>query len=216
MEEAKIRAIQKYLSHNGVKYYDVQAELIDHFATAVEKIERENPGIRFKTALLKAHRSFGGSRAFEKYIREAEKRVEKKTWKLVGQTLLKFLQWPYLMVTVAVAAAWHFVLEAFSESDTFWHITLFGFLGAYLLVILLNWYRLRNLQMFLPRTAVRRLSGILYFVCYLPHIPVASGGTLLVSFAWPYYTLLSLGLVAFYRVPTLAVRETRKLYPQMS
>ena len=97
MEAKKIEAIKNYLSHNGVEYLDVQAELIDHFATAVEKEENENPQIPFKEALIKAHRGFGGREGFRKYIEAAETRVTKKTFKMIGHTFAHFLSWPYLI-----------------------------------------------------------------------------------------------------------------------
>ncbi len=78
MKAEKIEVIRKYLQQNGVEYYDIQAELIDHFATSVENVQREKPGIGFVEALHLSHKKFGGQKGFMKYTEQARKDVQKK------------------------------------------------------------------------------------------------------------------------------------------
>lgn len=216
MEESKINAIRKYLSHNDVKYYDVQAELIDHFATAVENIEREYPEISFKEALHKAHRGFGGSEGFAKYLKSAEKAVEKKTLRLMGKTLVAMLKWPYFIFTLGVVICWSFILSNF-HSEIFTDITFFAFCGAYLLVLAINYFRLRKVSMFLPKRSNAVLGWILYFIFYLTWVSDLFGSfNLSTEFAIMYFSLLSINLVTFLRIPDLAIQETKKIYPRIA
>lgn len=215
MEQAKIRAIRRYLSKNGVKYYDVQAELIDHFATAVERIEREEPDIRFKVALLKAHRSFGGSRGFEKYLKQAEKDVSRKTWKLIGLVLIQFLKWPYIAITAGLFVAWYYILTyQLIKLDWLMGSLLLSFLG----LMLVNYLRLRKIEMFLPREANRALGWIFYALFWIPGQPLMWRGGEPINLLYPlvYFSLFTLVFIAFYRVPKMAVQETRQIYPQMA
>lgn len=214
MEAAKINAIKRYLSENGIQYYDVQAELIDHFATAVERAEKESPGIHFQEALHKAHRSFGGKEGFRKYIDEAQAVVQKKTNRMMAQTLLLFLKWPYFLFTIVVTLIWYFVIQNYpSALDG----VSAGFFISFLIVAVINHLRLRKVNMFLPRRTNKALGLILYFTVYIPgftffrNSETISPATLLL-----YFVFLSLSLVAFYRIPTLAIKETRKLYPQIA
>lgn len=215
MEAEKINAIRSYLSKNEVKYYDVQAELIDHFATAVERMERENPGIPFKEALLKAHRNFGGREGFRKYVLNAEAQVQKKIGQMIIRTLLQFLKWPYLAATAFILMVWHFALSLADLNSMY---CLIGFTLAYAAVLLRNYFKLRHLPFFLPKKTTWALTWIFYWLAYIPgYSGVLARGTLEYGYTFSliYFSFLSLTLIAFYRVPQLAIRETKKLYPRM-
>ncbi len=54
----EIQFIEEYLIKNGVKYWDVRLELLDHIVSAVED-RMENKGISFNEALLEVHAEFG-------------------------------------------------------------------------------------------------------------------------------------------------------------
>lgn len=213
MEQPKIRAIRRYLSQNGVKYYDVQAELIDHFATAVEKIERENLDIRFKVALLQAHRSFGGREGFRKYIQQAENDVRKKSWKLIGLSLLQFIKWPYLLITLSLFVSWHLVLTQLSiPQDQLWT----GLIFCFLLVLLINYLRLRKVDMFLPKRSNNALGLSFYFLAYLPGQPFIYSDGMGYTYSLIFFSFTSLLVLAYTQVPRYAIRETKKLYPKMA
>lgn len=215
MTPEKIRAIKRYLSTQGVKYYDVQAELIDHFATAVEEAERENPNIPFKHALIQAHRAFGGREGFRKYLDAAKKDVRKKTNRIILNLLLQFLHWPFLLITVLVIASWHFFFNNFQNIDPRTLYLLMMVIGVTIIGGLNN-YRLRNIPMFMPRHANITLGGILYFIIFLPsqHLLRIDNPShqLLVA----YFSLLTFLLISFARLPKLAIAETLKKYPQIA
>ncbi len=215
MENSKLNAIQTYLFNNGVEYYDVQAELIDHFATAVEKAEKENPNIPFKEALIKAHRAFGGREGFRKYIEAAETRVTKKTFALIGHTFVRFVSWPYLVITFSFAAMWYWLFQnLFIQPRYYFVLIMLAFIG----VVLRNTFTLRNSNFFLAKKTSRSLGWVAYLLLYLP-----GGNTILFSadtfspiFLTIYFTILTLALVAFWRIPHLATQEARKLYPEIA
>lgn len=215
MEEAKVKAIRRYLSINGVKYYDVQAELIDHFATAVEEMERQNPDIPFKVALIKAHRSFGGRKGFEDYLKQAQKEVDRKTYRLVGQTLLKFLKWPSLLLVAAMVMGWYLILSTVTTNASFIY---FSLMLLFLIVLLVNQIRLKNVKLFLPRRANLTLLCSYYFLLGIPVQVVAIPmGVETLDANWfniSYLSFVSACLVAFLRVPKLTVDETLRIYPK--
>lgn len=214
MEAAKIEIIQKYLSVNGVEYYDVQAELIDHFATTVEETQKQNPGLSFTDAMMKAHRNFGGKEGFRKYLEQAQTDVNKKIYKLLGKTLLRFVQWPYLVITAALALSWYLV---FTKWNVPTDILFVSMSTTFLLVMIWNVIRMRNVKMFLPKKAYKALGLVFYFVVYLPGVPlVFTPKTPSTVFNIIYFTLLSLMLVAFSKIPKLSIEETQKIYPQIS
>ncbi len=217
MSPEKIEAIKKYLSKNGVKYYDVQAELIDHFATAVEKAQREQPGIPFTSALLAAHRAFGGREGFHKYIEAAERKVQKKITYLVGKTLLGYLKWPYLLFTLTLLFSWRLGVEHLTDFTT----PVYGFMLVFVFVVLFLSWRVRKEHMLLPKRASESLGWVFYFSYYLlgtPYIFREPESLQAINpwFHTAVFTFFTLLPIACLQLPRLTVAETRKLYPEMS
>ncbi len=214
MDVEKIEAIKSYLSKNGVKFYDIQAELIDHFATAIEQQQRLNGTLTFTEALHHAHQNFGGKEGFRQFLAKAQKNVSIKTYRMVGQTLLSFLKPPYLLLTLSIGALWYmaFSFLSFRTDLVFGAITLL-FLG----VLLLNEIRLKKVAMYLPRKTTRALGWVLYLLVYIPgnHIWI-TGNVLSNTFGIIYFTFLTIALISFYQIPKLAIEETHKLYPQIA
>ena len=215
MTPEKICAIKRYLRTQGVKHYDVPAELIDHFATAVEEAERENPEIPFKHALIQAHRAFGGREGFRKYINAAKRDVRKKTNQLILNLLFQFLQWPFLILTILIIAGWHFFLNHFPNIDSRTLYFIMMVIGV-TIIAGVNSYRLRNVPMFMPRHANIILGGILYFIIFLPsqHLLRIDNPNHVLLVA--YFSLLTFSLISFARLPKLAMAETLKKYPQIA
>jgi len=69
--------IENYLIEQGVKYWDVRIELIDHIATELE----ENPKLKLTRTFL--IREFGTTISLDKLIHEKRKSLNKKYLKLV-------------------------------------------------------------------------------------------------------------------------------------
>jgi hypothetical protein len=216
MNDAELKAIRNYLSANGVAYYDVQAELIDHFATAVQEIRRKNPQIPFTDALLRAHRRFGGKNGFDKYIRQAYADAAGKTNRLILSSLLNFLKWPYFMFTAGLVAFWWWILSTVKINYSY---LILAFIVLYAAIILINEWRLRQVPMFLPRKSNRQLGWVTYLLIYLPNSPFlpwtngpAAPELWMISFA----VLASLTTFIFARIPAISIRETRNIYPQIA
>ncbi|MEX0967172.1 MAG: hypothetical protein WD077_08030 [Bacteroidia bacterium] len=211
MEPEKLEVIKKYLSFNDVKYYDVQAELIDHFASAVETMEKEHPELSFEESLFRAHRQFGGQQGFQVYIDNTEKNVRRKTLKLIGNALLSFLSWPYALFTFSLAAVWHFVLPLISNKEYY----VLGFYGAMIIVTATNHWRLRKVNIFLPKRACNIMTFIVYILIAGPMMLfLANQGNHYLSVV--IFAFSSLFLVVFIMLPKLTIEETRKLYPQIA
>lgn len=214
MEAQKIEAIKNYLSFYDAKYYDIQAELIDHFATAVEKYQKEDANLTFEEALLKAHRAFGGRKGIWKYIDGVERDVRQKTNRMMLTLLLQLIHWPYVILTALIVAVWHFFfLHVSVDQSLLYFIAMI--IGA-ALVWGINTYRLKDVKMYMPRQANRSLGLIFYLAIFLP-------GQHLIAFNEPhhilsviYFSLLSFIYISIGRLPHLAIAETLKKYPQIA
>ncbi|RZK42049.1 MAG: hypothetical protein EOO90_09045 [Pedobacter sp.] len=59
LDQNQIAEIKSLITRKGVKYLDVQMEIIDHTASAVEERLNANPDLSFEQALKQTHASFG-------------------------------------------------------------------------------------------------------------------------------------------------------------
>ena len=85
LSEDQIQSLFTFCEKHFVKYYDVQVELVDHLANAVELEMQKNSQLTFEKALEKVHQSFGVM-GFAPLVTEKQKQAEiqsrKLFWKL--------------------------------------------------------------------------------------------------------------------------------------
>ena len=214
MDQHHIRVIRRYLRLNGIKYEDVQHELIDHFAISVDKILQEKPETPFKHALLKALRNFGGRAELWKYRASAEERVKKKVNSMYVSLMLELLHWPYILLSTGLFITWYMVFHLFNP-DAFWTWMTLIWAGIPL-VLLLNYQQLKRVPLFAPRQVNKSMTGI-YLLMYFPGTFIIDkmeqpGHWLLAA----YLSFICFTLISFARIPRLAIKETLKNYPQIA
>ncbi len=59
LSEDHLTAIKNFISRKGIKYIDVQMEIIDHVASSIEEKMTADPNLPFEAALEQTHSSFG-------------------------------------------------------------------------------------------------------------------------------------------------------------
>lgn len=98
-----------------VEHYDVQVELVDHLANAIEDQWKANPNISFEDALEKEFKKFGVfgfTGLVEQKQNELHKYYNKKMWKEIVQ----FVSIPKIILTVCL----YFILYNFLKSFQPW------------------------------------------------------------------------------------------------
>jgi len=83
-----------------IAQYDLQVELVDHLATAIEEQWQENPEISFDTALSGTFKKFGIS-GFSKIKAQKQKELARKYNRLYWKFFLDFYRWPKILMTLA-------------------------------------------------------------------------------------------------------------------
>jgi hypothetical protein len=93
-----------------VPQYDLQVELVDHLATAIEEQWIKNPEISFDTALYGTFKQFGIS-GFSKIKAQKQKELARKYSRLLWKYFLEFYRWPKIVMTLALTLALFTVLK---------------------------------------------------------------------------------------------------------
>ena len=110
---AQIDQLYLFTRQHYVEWYDLQSELVDHLANAIETQWQENPKLTFDEALNKEFQKFGVF-GFVDVVEKRRKYLNRKYNKLVLNNLKLFFSIPTIMVTIALVAIF-FVLLSFLQ-----------------------------------------------------------------------------------------------------
>jgi len=90
----------EFCRRHYVYHYDLQVELVDHLASAIEKQWEIDSELTFENALLNSFRKFG-IHGFSKIKEQKQKELRKKYNRLLWKYLLEFFGWPKIVMTFA-------------------------------------------------------------------------------------------------------------------
>lgn len=102
LSEAQIEHLHEFCQKHYVPYYDVQVELVDHLASAIEGRWENEPNIGFEQALNDIYREFGVG-GFSKVRMEKEMHLMKKYQRMLWQYVGQFYKFPKIILTIALS-----------------------------------------------------------------------------------------------------------------
>ncbi len=94
----EIAELYKYCERKKVLYYDIQIEIVDHMATAIEEKRKANPDLPFKQALEEVHASFG-SFGLKEIVDSKTASISKQYSKIRRQLLRSYFTVPKIALT---------------------------------------------------------------------------------------------------------------------
>ncbi|MBN1819200.1 MAG: hypothetical protein JXR31_07830 [Prolixibacteraceae bacterium] len=89
----------RFCHKHYVYQYDLQIELVDHLASSIEELWKEDPELPFQKALMNTFGKFG-IYGFSKIRQQKEKELRKKYNRMLWNYLLDYYRWPKLIVIV--------------------------------------------------------------------------------------------------------------------
>lgn len=117
-EISKEQIAQLYLfcEKHYVRFYDVQVELVDHLANAIEEKMTTNPQLSFDDALNSVYAGFGVM-GFSKVIFSKSQLVHRKWRKMRWQYFCSFFTWPRAIFSLLLIALVFFIHSFLSISS---------------------------------------------------------------------------------------------------
>lgn len=102
LNKSEINQIVSFLKENDVKHYDVQLEMLDHFATAIEeKWETYPSGWNFKLKILDVYNPIG-KEGFKKIVAEKMGAANRKAYKYAFSLVKQFFKIPPIIFSTLV------------------------------------------------------------------------------------------------------------------
>lgn len=102
LSSEQIQQLFQFCEKHCVRYYDVQVELVDHLASAIETEMSNNPNITFDDCLQKEYKGFGAT-GFGKYMSEKEKQITRSFQKERNEILMHFFTPPKVFLVLIIA-----------------------------------------------------------------------------------------------------------------
>ena len=133
LSKVQIQKLYTFTRQHYVEYYDLQTELVDHLANAIEEQWKENPKLSFDDALQIEFKKFGVF-GFMEVVEKRQAYLTKKYNKIVLKNLITFFTIPKIIGTFTSVAI-VFVLLKLLQKDipllqiTFAILTLIFFIG---------------------------------------------------------------------------------------
>ena len=99
LTESEIQGLFEFTRKKYVRYKDVQIELVDHLASAIEELREKDPNIGFVKALYKVYEGFGIF-GFAKIVEAKEKAMSRFWFRKIWKSLLGYFKLPVIIGTV--------------------------------------------------------------------------------------------------------------------
>jgi hypothetical protein len=108
LSDEQIKQLFQFTEEQGVDYYDVQIELVDHLATNIEVAISEDETLTFSEALKMAFDSFGVA-GFEEVLKEKSRAAKARNCKMLINEAKQWLTFHRLMLLLALCSMIFFV-----------------------------------------------------------------------------------------------------------
>jgi hypothetical protein len=107
LSKEQIDYLYDFCYSEGVIYYDVQVELVDHLANAIEKELANDPGWTFEKALIIAVNSFGDKK-FKSLLENQRAAARQYCQRIFLSNILRQLAWPstWLILAAFLSGFW--------------------------------------------------------------------------------------------------------------
>jgi len=118
LTKEQIQQIDDYILACGIKWFDVRAELVDHFATSLENKLDETSKLDFKQTIIIEHKSFSDV-GFKKLLEIKKKAVEKQFYTQVFTHLKTFFKLPKVIISISVFYVLTLIMNYVSNKEYF-------------------------------------------------------------------------------------------------
>ncbi len=121
ISKEQLLQIDQYLLKCGVKFLDVRSEIVDHFASILEKKLNNNPGLDFNKEIQNIHSDFKDN-GFKNLLKEKTKSVQKRFYKQSIAQLITFFKLPKILIMVALFCALYWSMSFMEETASFFSV----------------------------------------------------------------------------------------------
>ena len=125
----QINQLYTFTRQHYVEWYDLQTELVDHLANAIEEQWQENPKLSFNEALQNEFKKFGVF-GFMDVVEGKQRFLQKKYNQIVWTIVKTFFTLPKIMGTIGATGLLFLLLKS-SQYNGDWVLLFYGLLVVF-------------------------------------------------------------------------------------
>lgn len=155
----QIDALFTFTKKHLVEHYDVQVELVDHLANAIEEQWKTNPNISFEDTLQKEYKNFGVF-GFTGLVEQKQAALQNHYWHIIKKEFISYFTVPRIILS---GAFFYGLFLVFSNPDTLHNDILFGLEILLMVAAALFWYfQYRSLRKKHKKWLINSVSNYFY------------------------------------------------------
>lgn len=108
--EEQIQRLYQFTRQHYVEHYDLQTELVDHLANAIEMRWEQTPDLDFEDCIKAEFQKFGIF-GFMDVVEKRQKALNKKYQKLIWHEVVDFFQLPKILLTGGLTFLLYFIVQ---------------------------------------------------------------------------------------------------------
>ena len=128
----QIERLYEFTHQCQVKYFDVQTELVDHLANAIETHWQEFPNDDFEIVLQKEFRKFGRL-GFKKIVNQRKNQLTALYRRVVLQHFKTYFTFPKIFIPFCITICFFFLITHFLLNSSY---VMFYWIGFYLVLVI--------------------------------------------------------------------------------
>lgn len=121
LTQDQIQDLYRFTEKKHVEWYELQTEMVDHLANAIENIWEEDATLSYIQARNKAYSKFGIF-GFSEVVGQKESALFKNYWREIWRHFKSFIQPPKIILTFLLIAIVYSVLLVVKNKDLFFKI----------------------------------------------------------------------------------------------
>jgi len=168
LTQNQIEHLFDFCEKHFVRHYDLQVELVDHLANAIEAQMKNQTDLTFEKALENVYHNFG-SAGFGPLITEKRIAAEKQGRSLFWKFFKEHLRWPKVLLLFMIIAIAYSLFKFDSNFFRFFYISIFA--GSFLIEL----YAISNFTRTISSTGKKFLtadfsrgSGLFFVLLFVP------------------------------------------------
>ncbi|MFD2288619.1 hypothetical protein GJU39_11035 [Pedobacter petrophilus] len=127
LTKQQIEKLRIHLEESGFKYIDVQMEILDHVATAVEERMTENANLTFQDGVNQTQSSFG-PKGFRQIEASIIKGISRKYNKLFSNQFIYLLNYKYIALVLFSGFSVYKIQELIGSQDRFLTLAILSYI----------------------------------------------------------------------------------------
>ncbi len=167
LTEEQIQQLFRFCQKHHVHHYDVQVELVDHLANAIEERMAQNKQLDFSAALESVYTGFG-IMGFAKVVSSKAEALSKQYSKMNRQLFLSYFTWPKAAMFFCIYLALTFVRNYLSVDQL--EITTYSSCAFLVLFNLNVYWQIRRMRKKLVQKMLLAEAGdgVTIFIGFFP------------------------------------------------